>query len=181
MKLQKPIASQRVILDTFTEEKVGDKYLEWLRNPEINRFLEVRHRKIDLINARDFVRKHSESPSSLFLSVETIDGALIGTCTLSVSFEHRVAEIGIMIGDSQFHGKGYASEVIKLLENLAGNFYQMRKITAGVYSSNVKSKNLFERNGFQFEALLERQVILNGKEEDVLRFSKFIYPSNPVN
>jgi [ribosomal protein S5]-alanine N-acetyltransferase len=181
MKLQEPIASQRVVLSTFTEEKVCDKYLEWLRNSEINRYLEVRHQKIDLINARDFVRKHSESQSSMFLLVETIDGTLIGTCTLFFSFVHRVAEIGIMIGDSQFQGKGYASEVIQLLENLAANFYQVRKITAGVYSSNVKSKNLFERNGFQLEALLKREVIFDGKEEDVLRFSKFTSPSNPVN
>jgi [ribosomal protein S5]-alanine N-acetyltransferase len=173
MKLLYPVSSERLMLQTFTESKINTKYLGWLRNPEVNQYLEVRHHRINLTKAKNFVRSHHESESNLFLSVDTIEGIFIGTCTLFFSFEHRVVEIGLMVGDPSFQGKGYASEVIQTLEKLAFEMFDMRKITAGLYASNLKSKRLFERNGFQLEAILYRQVMFNGREEDVLRYCKF--------
>jgi RimJ/RimL family protein N-acetyltransferase len=49
----------------------------------------------------------------------------------------------------------------------------VRKVTAGVYASNVGSLKAFQKNGYVVEARLTMEVLLDEAPEDVYRLAHF--------
>ena len=60
---------------------------------------------------------------------------------------HRFADIGIIIGDDAYWGRGFASEAIKLVISYAFDRLKLHKLTAGCYATNAgatKDKDPYE-------------------------------------
>lgn len=152
------------------ESDCNDKYISWLNDPIVNRFLEVRFNRQTIESAKLHVENCRQSDSILFCKIE-INGehdSMIGTCTLRIEKNHNTAEIGIMIGDRNMQGLGYAKEVVQALKTKAFDNFRIRNIYANVYASNRNSINLFQNNGFIIEAVLKNGALLNGKPEDII-------------
>jgi len=78
-----------------------------------------------------------------------------------------------MIGDQNFHNRGIGSEVVLLLRDYCCSSLAVRKVTAGLYSSNFGSLRAFLKNEFFLESTLKFQVLLDEKPEDVYRLAYF--------
>ena len=68
-----------------------------------------------------------------------------------INWYHRLAEIGIMIGEKDCWGKGYAAEAISLLADFAFSKLNLHKLTAGCYEQNQGSLKAFQKAGFEVE------------------------------
>lgn len=80
------------------------------------------------------------------------DDRLIGDCALLFKTdEPRIAEIGISISSSN-QGKGFATEVVKLLIEMVFTQKDTHKITAKVDERNLASIRLLQKLGFRCEA-----------------------------
>lgn len=90
-----------------------------------------------------------------------------------INEKHNTAEYGIMIGDTNEWGKGYAKEAtIKVLEECF-NKIGIRKITLGYIESNTSAQRLYDKLGFKREGLLIKQVLVDSKYENVVRMGLF--------
>lgn len=76
---------------------------------------------------------------------------------------HSKAEFGIFIGKKDYIGKGYGAEILKLTINYGFQELKLNKIYARVLSYNNASHNMFVKLGFKEDALLRKDVIVNGK------------------
>jgi ribosomal-protein-alanine N-acetyltransferase len=173
MKIEKPIMTESLVVSTFLEKDCTDNYIVWLNDPEVNKFLEVRFELQTFELARKRIIQCLQSDLVLFCKIEVPrpQSYLIGTCTIRLDNNHRVAEVGIMLGDRNSRGLGYAQEVMGAIKDLCFKDFDVRKLYAKIYSSNVKSINLFKRSGFVIEAVLTDYALLNGALEDVLILS----------
>ena len=151
------------------------EYVSWLNSPEINQYLEIRSARHTLKNVREYVEKASQDKDLVFLAIVRKDSDKhIGNIKLGpINRYHKRAEIGIMIGDKNSWGHGYAGEAINLLTDFAFNKLKLHKVIAGAYENNIGSIKTFAKNGFVIEGVRKKHFFCNGKWVDDVLMAKF--------
>jgi [ribosomal protein S5]-alanine N-acetyltransferase len=158
------------ILKPISLKHVSHRYLAWLNDPDINKFLETRFNEINIAILRDYVASQIKKGDNLFYAIHSLSDTHIGNIKLGpINPNHMTADIGFFIGDKSYHRKGIASHaIIKLCEY--GFSMGIKKITAGAYSSNLGSIKTLLKSGFNEEGFRRSQVISDGKREGVSLF-----------
>ena len=165
-----------ITLKNLIQEEVTQDYVNWLIDPTINRFLEVRHTDVNLESQKAFVENVNMSNNSSLFGIFFEHTEFVGTVKIgNLNKIHKTADIGILIGAASHHGMGIGSGTIKALcESLRGGNL-VRKLNAGVISTNLPSLRAFEKNGFLREGLRNKQFLgPNGNAEDEILFGKFL-------
>jgi len=165
MIVQRPLETERLSLRNLGAPNVGPAYLSWLRDPEINQFLEVRFTGVkDVGELVNFVESVNGSPHSILFGIFRKDsGAHIGNIKLGpIVREHSRADIGYLIGDRENWGKGYASEAIRRVAQYGLDELGLRKIKAGCYETNVGSAKALLKAGFAHEATIPSDCVCDG-------------------
>lgn len=104
-------------------------------------------------------------------AVETLDGLLIGRCGLTrIDWKNRIGEIGIMIGDSEWRGRGCGTEAVKLLCKFAFEEMNLNKLRLGVFDFNPAGIKCYEKCGFVREGCLRQEVFREGAYHDVYQY-----------
>lgn len=85
---------------------------------------------------------------------------------------HRKAEFGIMI-DPKHQGHGYASIATDLAIDYAFSTLNLNKLYLIVDRINEKAIHVYEKMGFEMEALLKEEYFVNGSFHDVSIMSIF--------
>ena len=101
---------------------------------------------------------------------------LIGTvCLYQVSNLYSHAELGYKFS-SKFHHKGYASEAVEKLIDMAFMELNLHRITAHVQEENLPSIRLLENLGFEKEGICRDYLYLHGSWKDHIQYS-LLHPS----
>lgn len=169
MQMPTPLETPRLHLRCLKESDANQTYCDWLNNPVVNQYLESRftHHTVDSIAS--FISEVNASPADLLLGLFR-DQHHIGNIKIGPINDHHLhAPIGLMIGDQLSWGKGYATEAIKAVTNLAFTSLGIRKIVAGCYAPNVSSFKAFVKAGYIEEARLKSYWLLNGIRVDHLQ------------
>jgi ribosomal-protein-alanine N-acetyltransferase len=168
------ISASTFYLGPIHLDHVNSVYVSWLKDPQVNKFLEVRHLTVTVNSQKVFVSDCNDSTNTYLFGIFN-NGVLIGTSKLGpINFVSLTSDLGIMIGDSSFWGKGIASESIGLIVNWAKQNLKLRKVTAGAYATNIGSIKSFLANNFVREGLLVNQVLSNEIFDDVVLLGKVL-------
>ena len=150
-------------LSILRPEQVTQTYVEWLNDPDVNRYLEIRFRTSTLEMVRDEVAAFPDKGVYLFGVYALEDGSHIGNIRLGpVNWRHLRAGIGLQIGSKRHWGRGYASEAARaLLRELFGRV-GLHRVFAWVRPENLASAALCRRLGMRIEAEREHFGWLRG-------------------
>lgn len=150
------IGLRRVMADDATPE-----YLGWLRDPDVNHFLETRFTDHTPESLADYVASMAQSPDSELLAIVRLaDGRHIGNIKIGpVERHHGTADVGLMIGDRDAWGRGYGTEAIVLATRFAFRELGVRKLTASCYSGNAGSAAAFLKAGWTEEGRRPAQFV----------------------
>lgn len=164
----------RIFLRPITVSDVDGPYHRWMNDPEVTRFLEARFSKNDKPSMRKFVQDALTNPDILFLAIMLKDGNRhIGNIKLGpINRHHNHGDVGIIIGEKDCWGRGYATEALKLLSGYAFSKLGLHKLTAGCYANNAGSEKAFLAAGFVQEGVRKGQYLCDGKYVDALIFGK---------
>jgi [ribosomal protein S5]-alanine N-acetyltransferase len=151
------INSKNLLLKELNVSDVSKKYLNWLNDKSVNQFLEVRHLKQNINTCKSYIEEIKKSKNDylfgIFLKKELTH---IGNIKLTISHpREKIADIGIFIGDKNFHGKGYATESIKMIINFAFKDLKIKRIQAGFYDLNYSGIKSFLNSGFKIDGYLK--------------------------
>jgi len=157
------LLAANTLLKPLSPDQVSDDYVSWLNDEATNRFLESRF----CINTKDSVRRFLEcqitSGLVLFYGIWSFDDRHIGNIKLGpIDLQHLSADIGFIVGNRAYWGKGIATDAINLLTKYAFSL-GVEKITAGAYETNKGSIRVLEKCGFQKEGYRASQVCYQGK------------------
>lgn len=168
MRLAEPIETERLRLRTLAPEHAAGPYACWARDPETIRFLEVRHRPHDAAALAEYISRKNESPDNLLLGIFLKgENRHIGNIKLGpINPIHRRALIGLVIGEKQEWGKGYAAEAIRAVAEHAFQRLGLHRVEAGCYAANRSSLRAFEKAGFGIEARLAQYWRLDDGWDD---------------
>lgn len=129
----------------------NENYLSWMNDNEINKYLESRFTNHSIDSLKDFVTSMNNSENNiLFAIIDKSSNKHIGNIKLgNIHPVHKYADIGLIIGDKNYWGKGIATKSIQLVTEYAFNNLNLRKVIAGIYENNIGSIRAFEKCGFK--------------------------------
>ena len=94
---------------------------------------------------------------------------MIGTVKLGfINWIHRSAEFGIMIASEEFRGKGYGTEVARLVLDYGFRRLNLHKVTLGVTADHAAAIRCYEKVGFRREGLIKSLLYVDGAYRDKL-------------
>lgn len=97
----------------------------------------------------------------------------VGTVFLrDIDYINKKAEYGIFIGEKGARGKGIGSEAAKLIVKYGFENLNLHKIFLRVFATNQKAIHSYQKAGFEKEAYLKDEVLVNNKYEDIILMAK---------
>ncbi|MDP4013843.1 MAG: GNAT family N-acetyltransferase [Candidatus Nanopelagicales bacterium] len=169
------IGTKRLRLLRLDEHHVTSDYVAWLNDPDVFKYLDTRSGDHTLSSVAGYVRGVTADENTLACAITVVaDGRHIGNIKLGPTNSlHRRAEVGIMIGDRGYWGRGFATEAIAALSAFAFSEIRIEKLFAGAASVNVASIRAFQAAGFRIEALLPADACdIAGQRCDVVRLGR---------
>lgn len=165
------LIGERLYLRVLEDADIREEYLSWLNDTEVTRYLGVGKFPSTPETLRKYVENLRSSMTDLiFAIVDRETEQHIGNVTLNrIDWIHRTADTGLMIGQKDFWGKGYAFEVWSLLIDYAFQRLGLRKIIAGAVADNVASIVTLEKLGFKVEGRLREEYFIEGEYRDGVR------------
>ena len=165
------ITGERVYFRCMEEQDADSIYSDWLHDEEVTRYLTGVGRFPPTKEAlRGYIREMTDSDHDAFFAVHDVKSTeFIGTTHFGpIDWLHRIAAIGIMIGNKEYWGKGYGTEVIRLVLTYAFERLNLHKVTAGIAADNTASVRAFKKAGFRVEGTAKAHFFINGKYCDWL-------------
>lgn len=162
------IEGKNICLREIQISDVKKNYYNWMRDPEVNQYLESRFEKWSVRRLKNYVKEIKINRDNFFWAIilkET--GRHIGNIKLGpINCRHGFADLGIIIGEKPYWGKGFATEAITLVADYAFKKLKLNKLTAGAYTNNIGSIKAFKNAGFFIEGIRKKQYLYNGNYVD---------------
>ena len=121
---------------------------------------------------KEWFEKQNEDgfkPQRYPFSVRTLeDDKHIGFFGLWVDLIHGEAWVGIGIGEREYWGKGYGTDMMKLCLQYAFTELNVHRVSLGVHEYNPRALRSYEKAGFQLEGRTRRDILREGVRTDSL-------------
>ncbi len=170
---------------TFSNEKVRlravtgsdmDDFLRWFSDTAMLRNLGgVVHPHSEAEEREWLERVVGGNASDNHFGIDAIDGAQpkhIGGCSLfRVQHRNASAEMGILIGETDYWGKGYGTAAHQLLLEFGFGELNLHRVHLRVYDFNLRGRRSYEKLGYHLDATAREAVYREGRYYDVHHMS----------
>jgi len=122
----------------------------------------------DLTEYLTTIMQESPLPGMIHYAIHKKAGQeLVGYGMIAlIDRHHRQCKLGIVIGEKQEWGQGYAQEALQAVIAYCFTTLNMNRIGAEVYDFNQRAVQLFERLGFKREGTVREAVWKKGRFAD---------------
>ena len=144
------IPTQRFNLVSIKLSHVSDTYLGWLSTSHsYSRYIAGCSDSYTFADLASYVEQRSCRDNVLFLAIETKSGLHIGNIKYDpIDVNAGTAEMGILIGNQEWVGRGVAGEVILASCLWISRKMGVKKITLGVHPDNIGAVRAYKKMGF---------------------------------
>ena len=96
------------------------------------------------------------------------DGTVIGCAGLTVCSNPRMRHVGTvgLYVHTDYQNQGVGTALMKVLLDLADNWLMLVRVELEVFADNERAIHLYEKFGFEKEALLRMSVVRDGQYRD---------------
>lgn len=143
------LEGQRIYLRILTVNDASEKYCSWINDSDVNRFLESK--KITIEELQEYIEDKYNNLNCMFLGIFLKNNKVhIGNVKLEpIDLKEKKATLGILVGEKNYWGKGYATEALKLLINYCFNIIDLKEIDLGVKKNNIGAIKSYNKAGFK--------------------------------
>ena len=160
------LQGRSVVLVPLGAADVSEDYLQWLNDPEVLRYRAPKSFPTTVAQLKAWVEGIS-SRGDLVLAIRTADERRhVGNIALNdISWNHRSADLAIMIGAKDVWGRGIGVEAISLLTSHGFKAMGLHRITA--QSPNPSFNAAVKKLGWTHEGTRREAFLLDGKFSDM--------------
>jgi len=106
---------------------------------------------------------------SVWYTITDLKGNIIGeTGLLRMWPTWKCTDLSIIIPDSKMQQRGYGTDAISLMLNLAFDYYEMNRVAIGVVGLNSNALNFYRKIGFKQEGIQEQGYYYNNEYSDFI-------------
>lgn len=167
------IEGEKVYLRPLCEEDLGGNYISWLNDAEVCKF-NAHHR---FVNTKDktesYINAVNSSNTDIVLAIcSKEDDTHIGNVSIqNINYIDSNAEFAIVVGEKNYHGKGFAFEASSLIVNHAFNSLNLHRVYCGTSVENLSMQKLALKLGMTQEGQQKEAMFKDGKYLDILLYS----------
>jgi [ribosomal protein S5]-alanine N-acetyltransferase len=150
-------------------EDIHEKYISGLNDPEVNRYLQVRHENQSEETVARFIQSNQQSSDAVLFGIWLRDqDHHCGTLRLhGIDVTKRSAHIGICVFDKMAWGKQLGTKAIATATKWAFEGLGLNCVEAGAYLENVASQRAFMKAGYLWAQNIEGKFNLHDKPTTV--------------
>ncbi len=165
------LESPKISLRTPVKSDIGS-FVKWSNDPELRR-LTAETAPMSDAEAKAFIDKvRNDADRRWFTIVDKKTGNPIGECGLLRIFRPwKTADLTMIIGEKDHWGKGYASEAMELLLDLAFKDLGLHRLAVGVLENNARAIRFYRRFGFIEEGRQRSGYLADGEYSDFVMMS----------
>lgn len=152
---------------TFKEFLENDEdfltYISWCRDMNNIRMIGRQEYLLSMNseNIYNYVKALNNSQNDSFFKVY-IENDFAGTFKIGhIDWRLGTGDVGIMIGNALFRGKGYSTKIVRLGILYAFNTLNLRRLEGGCYSTNIAMCQCFKNCGFQREGEAREALLMD--------------------
>jgi len=142
------LKGNRVYLRNLKRDDATEKYSSWFSDSVTSKFIVSKNQTISQL--REYIEEKNGNPNCLFLGIFLLQSnEHIGNVKLEpIDISKRKATLGIILGEIEQRGKGYATETMELILDHGFNKMGFLEIDLGTCSMNVAAMKLYSKFGF---------------------------------
>jgi RimJ/RimL family protein N-acetyltransferase len=151
----------------------AENLYRWINDREVTRTLMARYPYSRAFEDEwaEGATKASEFGDARF-AIESLEGVHVGTCGLHRGRpEDRHAELGIMIGEKEYWGRGFGTDAVQTLVRFAFEQMNLNKVSLGVFEFNDRAQTVYRKIGFVEEGRAREDYYQDGRYWDIIRMS----------
>jgi ribosomal-protein-alanine N-acetyltransferase len=163
------MARPRICLQPHGEQDIPP-FITWVNDPETRHYSRnffpqaFESEKKWLADNSNYSAKSDSMSFGIWLSEEK---RIIGSIGLfAISYPDANCWMGLLIGDKNCWGKGYATDAGALILDYAFGELGMHKVIVGIYSPNQRSQGVARKLGFTLSGVIKDEVFVDGKFVD---------------
>ena len=162
--MQKEIRGKRVILREQREED-APYFTYWFNQPQVM-FQCGFEKTVTEEEIRKSISVYHQSEDSVWYTITDPEGNIIGETGLLRMFPawHQT-DLTIIIPDPEMQHKGYGTEAIRIMLDMAFREYEMHRVSIGV-GLNTDALAFYRKIGFKQEGILEEAYYWNNEYSD---------------
>jgi len=147
--------------------------VQWQRDSEFHRLADdVPAMLVSKKKLKERFEKQIENefqPRRYFFSVRTLDDdKFIGFLGMWLDPVHGDGWVGLGIGDREFWGKGYGTDMVNLCLQYAFTELNLRRMSLGLHEYNSRALRSYEKAGFRLEGRTRKDINRDGRRYDSL-------------
>jgi RimJ/RimL family protein N-acetyltransferase len=156
------MSGTKVVLTPARREDVP-AYLRWITDPELNVFL-LNYGQVFTLEQEyawydDVVAKAGSRMVHMDIRLAG-DQKLIGDCNLfDINHREGTAEVGILVGEKEYHSRGYGSEALYLLCRYGFDKLNLHTILLRHLSINARGDNAYRKIGFREVGCVRESIV----------------------
>ena len=167
------IETERYVLRSLTPDDVTERYLAWLRDPDVTRYMNARFDDATAESLRRFVASHDDRDSFL-LGIFVREGDVhVGNLRAECNLRHGHCFTGTMIGDRDYWGKGVVLEARAAFLDFLFGPVGVLKACGMIYADNAAGVFNYQSQGWVVEGILRNHVVSGDRRSDVIQFALF--------
>jgi RimJ/RimL family protein N-acetyltransferase len=167
--------SERLCFRELREDDVSQRYIGWLNDPAITRFLETRFAAQTEDGIKAFVAAVRADPDAHLLRIGIAEtDEHIGNIKLGpINRHHLSAQISLLIGERRLHGCGFATEAVSRVTEWGFAELGLKRIEGGCYEDNLGSLRAFLKAGYEVEGFMRKsRISVEGRRVGAFWFAR---------
>ncbi|KPL02476.1 MAG: hypothetical protein AMJ90_05730 [candidate division Zixibacteria bacterium SM23_73_2] len=147
-----------------------DEVMKWINDPEVVKYIGYPVYPFSRYQEERWLERilDEKSPDKVFV-IETKNGVYLGGIGLhQINWHNRSAMVGIVIGKKEYWDKGYGTDAMRIILDLAFNRMNLHRVGLNVYDFNQRAVKSYEKCGFKKEGVLREGYYYGGKYHDVV-------------
>ena len=167
MDMHKEIRGKRIILREQREED-APFFAHWFSQPRVM-FQCGFEKPVTEEEMKTCITVNHRSEDSDWFTITDLDGNILGETGLLRMFPawHQT-DLTIIIPDPEMQHKGYGTEAICIMLDMAFREYRMHRVSIGVVGLNTDALKFYEKVGFRREGILEEAYYWNDEYSDFI-------------
>ncbi len=170
------LKGEKVFLRQIEVEEIPEiakLFSRWINDEIVTYFMFTGQKPQNSEQIAGQLRKElKEENNVIFLVIDLKSKKPVGYAGLyDINFTARKAEFRVLIGEKDFWGKGYGTEITELVTYYGFDRLNLNRIYLGYTADNQSAGKAYERAGYKYEGTLKEDIYRNSRYYDSIRMA----------
>jgi RimJ/RimL family protein N-acetyltransferase len=146
-----------------------EEVMKWINDEEVTDFLGPLVYPLSSVAEEKYIEAAaiSSDTNKTFVIEAIAESKYIGAINFhAINWLNRSTELGIVIGDKSYWGRGYGTDAMRVMMRLAFDKMNLHRLWLRVYDYNQRAIASYEKCGFKREGVLRKDRFFRGRYYD---------------